>query len=124
MGPRLRGDDWKLRRHDAGRGVHIIIKYGSEPALALGDGPTFAPRVVLDLVTLDPADAEIGALRMAKIKPAHGRARPHRETFGQLDADALALEQVEQCAFLGMVGLRRIAGRRTNAAIFFSDKLI
>src|SRR6185312_6967352 len=110
-----------LCRDDARRGVHIIVKYRCEPALALSGGPTFATCVVLNLVALDLADAEIGALRMAEIKPAHSRARPHCETFGQLDADALALEQIEQRAFLCVIGLRRIAGCRTDAAIFLGD---
>ena len=33
-------------------------------------------------------------------------------------------EQIEQRALLGVVGLRRIAGRRTDAAIFFGDQLL
>src|SRR4030095_14571672 len=58
-----------------------------------------------------------------EIESAYGGARPHREALGELDADAtLAVEQAEQLALLGVVGLRRIARRRTDAAIFLGDE--
>ena len=60
---------------------------------------------------------------MAEIKPAHRSARPHGIAFRQLDADALGVEQAEQRSLLGVVGLRRIAGRRTDAAVFFRDQI-
>src|SRR5215470_4271825 len=70
------------RSHDTRRRMRIVIEDRREPALAFGDRPALAPRIILDLVALDLADAEIGALRMAEIKPAHGRTRPHCEAFG------------------------------------------
>jgi len=38
--------------------------------------------------------------------------------------DPLATEQLEQCALLGVIGLRRIARRRTDAAILFADQFL
>lgn len=73
----------------------FVVQNWRQPAFAFCDGPALAPRVVLDLIALDFADAEIGALWMAEIKAAHGRAGPHRKAFGQFDADALTLEQAE-----------------------------
>ena len=35
----------------------------------------------------------------------------------------LAVEQLEQRCLFGVIGLRRIAGRRADAAIFFGDQL-
>src|SRR5690348_16924370 len=100
MGPTLaalgRDDGCRSGRHDAaGRLARIVIQDRRQPALALGDAPTLAPGIILDLVALDLADAEIGALRMAEIEPAHRRARPHGVALSQFDADALGLEQIE-----------------------------
>src|SRR6516165_12532692 len=104
--------------------MRVVIQDRREPALAFGDGPALAPRIVLDLIPLDLADAEIRALRMAKIEPAYRRAWPHCIAFGQFHADALAPEQSEQRALFRVVGLRRIARRRTDAAILFRDELV
>src|SRR5512144_2825705 len=100
-----------------------VIEDRRQPAFALRNAPALAPGVILDLVALDLADAEIGALRMAEIKPAHRRARPYGEALGQLHADALGLQQLEQRALLGVVGLPRITRRRADAAIFLGDQL-
>ena len=61
---------------------------------------------------------------MAEIEPAHRGARPHRKALGQLDANvALGFEQIEQRCLLAVLGLRRIAGRRADATIFFRDEV-
>src|SRR5262249_19105734 len=112
------------RRDDAGRCMRVIVENGCQPPFTFADGPVLPPRVVLDLIAFDLADAEIRALRMAEIEPAHGGAGPHRETFGKLHPDALAVEQLKQRTLLGMVRLCRIAGRRPNAAILLCNQLI
>src|SRR5215831_2057708 len=90
----------------------------------LGHAPTLAGGVVLDLIALDLADAEIVALGMAEIEPADGSARPHGEALGELEPDPpFAVEQRKQARLLAVVGLRGIARRRTDAAIFFPDQL-
>src|SRR5262249_46074394 len=95
-----------------------------EPLVGLLDAPAFALGVILDLVTLDFADAEIMALRMAEIEATYERARPHRKALGELDANAaLAVEQAEQLLLLAVVGLRRIARRRADAAILLGNQL-
>ena len=56
--------------------------------------PALAPRIVLDLVALDLADAEIVALGMREVEPRHGRTRPHGKALRQLDAGLrLGVEQ-------------------------------
>src|SRR5262249_3591143 len=81
--------------------------------------PRLAPCIVLDLVAVDLADPEIVALRMAEIETADRSAGPHGEALGQPHADArLGVEQAEQGRLLGVIGLCRIPGRRTNAAVF------
>src|SRR5262249_26254096 len=115
---------FRSRGHDTRRRMRVVIQDRREPPLAFCDGPALALGIVLDLIPLDLADAEIGALWMAKIEPAYGRAWPHCVAFGQLHADALALEQSEQRALFGVVGLRRIARRRTDAAILLGDELL
>src|SRR3954447_7146283 len=106
------------------RRQRIVVKDGRQPLLGLLDAPAFALGVVFDLIALDLADAEIVALRVAEIEAAHGSAGPHRETLGQLDADAaLDVEQAEQRLLLSVVGLRRIARRRSDAAILLGNEL-
>src|ERR1700730_5601152 len=85
----------ELRRHDAGRGVRIVVENRRKPAFAFADTPVFPPRVIFDLIAFDLADAEIRALWVAEIKPAHSSSRPHRIALGQLHADALTIEQTE-----------------------------
>ena len=101
-----------------------IVEHRREPALGLRHRPCPCGGVVLDLVALDLADAEIVALRVAEIEPAHRGARPHREALGELHADrALGVEQAEQGRLLGVIGLRRIARRRADAAILLGDQV-
>src|SRR5260221_13034765 len=101
-----------------------IVEPGREPLLRLGHAPALARGVVLDLIALDLADAEIVALGMAEVEPAHGSARPHGEALGELEADPpLTVEQRKQARLLAVVGLRGIAGRRADAAGFFPDQL-
>src|SRR5476651_511743 len=51
--------------------------------LALSHAPALAFGVILDLIAVDAADAEIGALGMGEIKSRHRSARPHGEAFGE-----------------------------------------
>src|SRR5262245_27759068 len=96
----------------------VVVEHGREPFLRFGDGPVLARSIILDLVALDLADAEVVAVGMAEIEPADRRPWPHGEALGELDPDAaLGVEQREQRRLLAVVGLRRIAGRGTNAAI-------
>ena len=62
---------------------------------------------------------------MAEIEPGHRRARPHRKALGQLDAGGvLGVEQRKQRRLLGVIGLRGIAGRGTDAGILLEDQLV
>src|SRR5712672_3940223 len=79
----------RVAGHNLLHSFGIVIEDRREPAFRLLHRPVFASRVVLDLVALDLADAEIMTLRVAEIEPADGSTRPHRETLGQLHADPL-----------------------------------
>ena len=106
-----------LLRRGAGGGERVVIEDWGEPALGVGNRPALAAGIVLDLVALDPADAEIARLRVAEIEPANGGRRPHRKALGEIHANPPpAVEEGEQSFLLAMVGLRRIAGRRPDAA--------
>ena len=56
-----------LRRGDARRVTRIVIEDRRQPALGFGNAPALAPCVILDLIALDLADAEIMRLRMTEI---------------------------------------------------------
>ena len=61
---------------------------------------------------------------MGEVQAADAGRRVHREAFGELDAGrSLGIEQLEERALLGVIGLGRIAGRRADAAVFFVDQL-
>src|SRR5262249_41715133 len=114
----------ELLRRRSRRNQRVIVEHRREPLLRLGHAPTLARGVVLDLIALDLADAEIMALGMAEVEPADRSARPHGEALGELEADTpLAIEQRKQARLLTVVGLRGITGRRADAAVFFPDQL-
>src|SRR5499427_5767552 len=117
-------DYGELFRRRSRRNQRVIVEHRREPLLRLGHAPALARGVVLDLIALDLADAEIVAVGMAEVESADGGTGPHGEALGKLEADApLAVEQRKQARLLAVVGLRGIAGRRANAAVFFSDHL-
>src|SRR5262249_19690171 len=113
-----------LCRDDARRSMRLIVDDRRPPTLALVDRPLFPLRIVFDLIAFDFSHAEICALRMAEVEAADRCTRPHREALRQSYADTLAVEQPEQHALLGVVGLRRIAGRGTDSAILLRDQLL
>src|SRR5207248_10063036 len=74
----------------------IVVENRRQPSLAFGERLVLASRVILDLIALDLADAEIMTVRMTEIEAAHRGARPHREAFGQFDAGRVrGIEQRE-----------------------------
>ncbi len=100
-----------------------IAQIGGQPALGLVEPPSLAFGIVGHLVALELADAEITRIAMGEIEAGNGRRRGHRETFGQCHASSRPdIEQIEQNALFRMVGARRIARRRTNAAIGLRDQ--
>ena len=60
----------RVAGHSFRRSFGIVVEDRREPAFRLLHRPVFASRVVLDLVALDLADAEITTLRVAEIEPA------------------------------------------------------
>src|SRR6266478_6551455 len=111
----------RLRRH---RFLHAAVLRGlilrrdviqdrRQPALGFRHAPAFSRRIILDLVPLDLADAEVKAFGMAEIKPGYRRARPHRKTLRQLHAGGVfRVEQGKQRRLLGVIRLSEIARRR------------
>ena len=53
----------------------LVIQDRRQPPLGLGDIPALAPRIVLDLVALDPADAEIFATSSGDALPIPDRPK-------------------------------------------------
>src|SRR5262249_11149177 len=113
-----------LSRDDARRSMRLIVEDRRQPTLALVDRPLFPLRIVFDLIAFDFSHTEICALRMAEVEAADRCSGPHCEALRQSYADTLAVEQPEQHALLGVVGLRRIAGRGTDSAILLRDQLL
>src|SRR5262249_45477031 len=110
-----------LRRRSP-RTQRASVEHPPEPLLRLGHAPALPRRVDLDLIARDLAEAEIVAVGMAEVESADGGTGPHGEALGELEADPpLAVEQRKQARLLAVVGLRGIAGRRADAAVFFPD---
>ena len=62
---------------------------------------------------------------MREVKSADRAARPHGETFRELDAGVFfRVEQIPENFFLGVVWRGGITRRRSNTAIFFFDQII
>src|SRR6516164_1503649 len=86
----------ELFRGRSRRNQRVIVEHRREPLLRLGHAPALARGVVLDLIALDLADAEIMALGMAEIEPADRGSRPHGKAFGELNIGApMRIEQRE-----------------------------
>ena len=60
---------------------------------------------------------------MRQVQPRHARGGRHRAGLSQRQSDALSLEQREQRAFLGVVGLRGVARRGANAIVALADQV-
>src|SRR5688572_7663726 len=81
----------------------LVVQVGRKPSLCGGHVHTLASRVILHLISLDLADAEILRLWMPEVVAAHGGSREHGEALGQCDAGPLlGAEQVEENSLLGM----------------------
>src|SRR5260370_5713656 len=92
-----RVDRTLLRRHLCG-GRGIVVEHGGEPFFRFLRAPALAPRVILDLIPFDLADAEIVALRVAEIEPAHLGARRHGEALRELTASrGLTVGEISNC---------------------------
>ena len=99
-------------------------RFGAEPPFRLGEGDALAGGVVLELVALDPADAEVVAGRVPEVVAGHRCAGQHRARLGQLDAGArLRVEELEQRPLLGVVGACRVAGGGPDALVALRDEL-
>ena len=61
---------------------------------------------------------------MREIEAADGCGGSHCTRFGQLHAEALGVQQIEDGALLGVIGTRRISGRGADAAIFLGDHFV
>src|SRR6185369_14310379 len=102
----------------------LVVEVGGQPALHRGHVQPLSPRVVLDLVALDLADAEVLRLRPPEVVPADRRAGQHRVALGQRDPGiGLGAEQIEHGLLLGVVGARRISWRRTDALVLLPDQV-
>src|SRR5436190_19050565 len=108
----------RLLRRLSRQSERIVIEHRRKPPLGLLDAPAFAARVVLDLIALDLADAEVMRVRMAEIESRDRRAGPHREALGELHIDSLTIDQAEQRPLLGVIRLGGVTRRRPDAAIF------
>src|SRR5207302_10380933 len=91
----------RLLRCLARKAQRIVVEHRREPALSFRHAPTLARRIVLDLIALDLADAEVMRFGVTEIEAADRGARPHREAFGQRHTDPLAVDQLEQRTLLG-----------------------
>src|SRR5690606_11880912 len=97
----------------------------AEPPLHLLDAEPLAARVVLDLVAIDPADAEVLGGGVGEVQAADAGAWPHGERLGDADAGALLdLEQAPEGGFFGVVGAGGVAGGGADAAVLFGDEVV
>ena len=77
-----------------------------------------------DLIASDLSHREVARGGMREVQTAHRGRRRHRARLGQMNAELLGAEELEERALLGVIGTRGIAGRRANAAIALRDQLL
>ena len=124
------GEERSTRQALAEAGARIADRHARlpqvrrKPSFSLGDRDPLPRRVVLELVAIDAADAEVVAGRVPQVVPRYRRSGQHRARLGQLHAGAcLRIEELEQCPLLGVIGAGRIAGRGTDALVALRDEL-
>src|SRR5690348_11151713 len=102
--------------------ARLVVEDGCKPPFCLGQWPALATGVVLSLVTLDSADAEIVALRMREIKSRHRRSGPHGKALGELDAGGgFCVEEMKQRPFFRVVRLGRVSRSGSDTPVRLSD---
>mmetsp|Transcript_55188 Transcript_55188/g.146427 ORF Transcript_55188/g.146427 Transcript_55188/m.146427 type:complete len:1471 (+) Transcript_55188:155-4567(+) len=106
-------------------GVRVVAKVGPHPLLRLLDRLALALRILHDLVLAHLADLEVGRALVGEAERRDRRGRQHGERVGQLNADLLVrLDQFPHERLLGVVGLRRVAGRRADALILGLEHVV
>src|SRR3546814_8045723 len=77
----------------------IVGQRRGQPFLDPGHGLPLAPGVVLDLVALDAAEAEIPGFRMREIEAGDRRGRPHREGLGRSEEHTSELQSIMRISY-------------------------
>src|SRR4029079_19595674 len=67
---------------------------------------------------------EVASGGVLEVEAAHARSRQHRAMLGEVDAELLRTEQVEDTSFECVVRTCRIAERRTTPAVPLADQLL
>src|SRR4030095_1746755 len=119
----INGQSLSRRSRDAARADSIIGQVRPQPSLDLVDRCTEAAGVVFDLVSAHAPNCEVPRMRVAEIQAAHRRRRQHRVVLGEGQTGAARVEQRKQLLFLAMIGTRRVAKGRSDAAIPFGDEV-
>src|SRR4249919_184464 len=115
---------WTKRREPGAGSVRVVRQVRAQPSLRLADALPAAARVVLQLVLRDPAHVEVPGLGMCEVEAGHRRGGGHGERVRQVDADLTRCQQIEQLTLLTVVGTRRVAERRPDAAVLLGDQLL
>jgi hypothetical protein len=100
----------------------VVVQVGREPAFHRAQVHAFAAVIVLHLIAIDFPYREVSRFGVREIKAGDGCGGEHGKTFGQGDAGIFfGVDQIEELAFLGVIGRGRLSWRRANAAIAFVD---
>ena len=111
--------------NESSLGRVVVAQVRAHPLLDLLDRHALARGVVLHLVALHAADAEVAAVGMCEIQSADGGRRKHGAALGQRHANGcLGAEKVEQCPFLGVIRASRIPGRGADSPVALLDELL
>src|SRR5262245_27530094 len=103
----------------------VIRQIRRQPALRRREIHPLPAGIILDLVAIDLAHAEVLRLRAPEVVAADRRAGQHREALGETDAGTLfRAEEGEQGRLLGMVWARRVAGRGADALVALLDQVL
>ena len=118
-----RGDPVPARARPGLSSTRRRLEQRRERALGGGDAARAALGPALQLVGADAADVEVARFGMGEVEAGDARRRQHRQALGQRHADLVAAEGAKEIALDGVVGARRIARRRPDAAIALGDEV-
>eukprot|EP00760_Papus_ankaliazontas_P021524 PhM_4_TR18701/c2_g2_i1/m.7913 len=100
----------------------IVGQNRGQVAFHLLDGEVLALGVVVDLVLLDLAHAEVLGVGVREHKRRHRRRRHHGLVLRQADARrGLDVAQLPHCAHLRGIGLRGVAGGGADALVLLAE---
>ena len=104
--------------------LRFIRQIRPQPPLHLRRPHPLTRGIVLHLVFLNLAHREVTRFTVREVEATHRGGGAHRIALGEGEAGGFGVQQGEQGALFGVVGLRGIAGGGADAAVTLADEVV